>query len=71
MPFLTVPQRRTHWGTGDDNGWVCDGCGCDQEEALCMWETGRVTRSDPKGEKVVCLCDRCEERHPHGTFVDQ
>ena len=68
MP-LTVLQRRAHWSEAD-TGWVCDGCGWDHEEALCLWETGRVTRSDPKGEKVVCLCDYCEERYPHGKFVD-
>ena len=67
---LNVFRRRMHWENEED-GWVCDGCGCDNEELLCMWQTGRVTRSDPNGEKIVCLCCDCGERIPHGAFVDQ
>lgn len=69
MP-LSVAERREHWRT-ESVGWVCDGCGQECEEALCLWETGRPTRSDPAGEKVVCLCDVCESVVPHGRFVDQ
>ena len=41
MPLTVFALESTGWG---------DGCGWDHEEALCLWETGRVTRSDPKGE---------------------
>lgn len=68
MP-LSVAERRAHWT--QHAGWVCDACGCEQEEGLCLWETGRRTRSDPRGERVVCLCCECRERVPHGVLADQ
>ena len=69
MP-LTVSQRREHWTCGYD-GWVCDGCGDENEDELVMWTTGRKTRRDPNGERVVCLCSACADRIPHGVLVDQ
>lgn len=69
---LTVSERRRHWDrveTGEAQGWVCDACGDANEEALVLWETGRVTRHTRRA--VVCLCDVCEVRIPHGPFVDQ
>ena len=69
MPrFLSVQQRRA---LGEDDGWVCDSCGDTWEECLVTWATGRCTRSDPNGDKVVILCDLCAEKVPHGQFVDQ
>ena len=73
-PRLGVQMRRTHWFMVEKekaSGWVCDGCGEQNEEALVMWTTGRVLRSDPEGARVVCLCDVCSARIPHGRFVDQ
>ena len=67
---LTAKARRAHWCSGGD-GWVCDACGDDNEEGLCMRTTGRVTRSDPMGKRVVCLCYVCIDRILHGVFVDQ
>jgi hypothetical protein len=65
--YLNVAQRRVY---GEDY-WVCESCGDTHEEGLVMWATGRSTRSDPHGTRVICLCHYCEERIPHGKFVDQ
>ena len=76
MTFLTTLQRRAHWEAveaGRWKGWVCDRCGDTNEEGLVLWQTGRETRSVAAGGevKVVCLCFVCEEKTPHGPFVDQ
>ena len=73
-PQLGAQARRKHWRMVDEgktNGWVCDGCGEQNGEALAMFTTGRVLRSDTEGNRVVCLCDVCRERIPHDKFVDQ
>jgi len=66
---LSVANRRRHWGVWGA-GWVCDRCGSLMEDGMCMWATGRPTRSDPEGGKVVVYCHWCEDRQKHGCFVD-
>ena len=67
---LSVAESRAHWD-GDD-GWVCDTCGDCNEETLVMYSTGRVTRATiATGDKIVCLCDVCAARIPHGRMWDQ
>ena len=70
MPKMSVKERREHAADEESGGWVCDRCGETAEECLIMWTTGRVTRSNPSGDEyVVCLCDGCYERTPHGRVV--
>lgn len=70
MP-MNVTQRRDHWDAVERyerDGWVCERCGEENEEALVLWHTGRTTRA---GSRVVCLCNVCEAKTVHGAMVDQ
>ena len=51
----------------EEESWRCDACGDDGEEGLAIFATGRATRSDPTGQRPVCLCGDCAARKvPHG-----
>lgn len=72
MSYLSVQQRRAAWAANDaadDNvaGWVCERCGDDCEEGLCVYSIDRATRARSEGV-VACLCEPCADRTA-GAYV--
>ena len=72
MPRIPVLERRARFDREEEteNGvWVCECCGEDCEEAVCVYEVTRVTRRfpDPRG---VFLCEPCAHRIPHGRVLN-
>ena len=71
MPRISVRERRTRFDREDDdaNGvWICECCGEDWEETLCVYEVMRVTRHSPDSRGVI-LCVSCADRIPHGRVL--
>ena len=58
---MSVHKRRTILAE-DDEFWVCETCGEQNEEGLTVYETTRVTRLCPDGSRVVMLCLVCAEK---------
>ena len=68
MPRVPVLERRARFDREDDEEdgvWICECCGEDWEEALCVYEVLRVTRRVPD-PRATCLCAPCATRIPHG-----
>ena len=62
---MSVKKRRTIFADAkddDDEFWVCETCGEQNEECLAVYETTRVTRLCPDGSRVVMLCSVCVEK---------
>ena len=53
----------------DEEEWKCDRCGDEDQEKLAYYETGRITRLTPHGDKVVCLCIDCRNKVKCGPVV--
>ena len=61
LPKLSVKQRRAILAK-DDEFWVCDTCGEQNEDGLAVYEMIRVTRLCPDGSRTVILCSDCAEK---------
>lgn len=71
MPRIPVLVRRGRFDCAERMGsdvWICECCGENSEEELCVYEVERVTRQFPY-IRVVCLCIECADRVPHGIVV--
>lgn len=71
MPRIPTLERRARFDRAEetDNGvWICECCGEDWEEALCVYEVSRFTRRFPNS-RAVCLCSPCADRIPHGRVL--
>ena len=55
---LGVKARRAYLDMNDEH-WACERSGQTTEDGLAMYTTGRRTRSDPQGKRIVCLCGDC------------
>lgn len=53
----------------DEEEWKCDRCSDKDEEKLAFYETGRITRLTPHGDKAVCLCIDCRNKIKCGPVV--
>lgn len=71
MPHIPILVRRGRFDRAEDaehGVWICECCGEDCEEALCVYEVVRITRQFPY-TRGVCLCSQCADRIPHGRVV--
>lgn len=71
MPRVPVLERRARFDREEEeeNGvWICECCGEDWEEELCVYEVLRVTRRVPY-PRAACLCASCADRVPHGRVL--
>jgi len=71
MPRVPVLERRVRFEREDDGEggvWICECCGEEWEEALCVYEVLRVTRRLPD-PRAACLCSSCAVRIPHGRVL--
>ena len=69
MLYLVRTMERRQYLEEDEENWVCERCGQLSEEGLAWLETGRCTRSDPKGEKCVCMCGWCAQNMSKGGYL--
>ena len=65
MEYETLVKERRKLVDADQ--WVCERCGQTTEDGLCIVMSGRCTRSDPQGQRALCLCGGCIEGKP-GTL---
>lgn len=61
LPKISVNKQRSMFAN-DEEFWVCETCGEQNEEGLAVYETTRVTRLYPDGSRVVMLCSVCVEK---------